>query len=151
MRYASQVSYGRPDACPDDAVDVSGVVGGPTDLRCSYSDAMGPPITRIRGRVLVEGPPGSPGESPGRIDVVVHQAPDAIGGPLGKEVARASTDPQGAFSVGTKLPSGDYVVAVPGPGKRTLAQRPITVGGEAGHQLDDVRLVIPRPLDDDAP
>lgn len=150
MRYAGQVAYGTPEVCPDDAVapPAVGSAPGPMDLRCSYADTTGGPITSVRGRVLIEGPPGSLGESPGRIEVVVHEAPPAIGGPLGREVARATSDPQGAFSVGATLVAGDYEVVVPGPGGRALARRRITVGGDAGHRLDEVRLVIPRPLDD---
>ncbi|MEX1361947.1 MAG: hypothetical protein AB1Z98_02410 [Nannocystaceae bacterium] len=150
MRYAGQVAYGTPEVCPDDAVapPAVGSAPGPMDLRCSYADTTGGPMTRVRGRVLVEGPPGSPGESPGRIEVIVHEAPLAIGGALGREVARATSDPQGAFSVGATLVAGDYEIVVPGPRGRALARRRITVGGDAGHRLDEVRLVIPRPLDD---
>ncbi|MCA9652526.1 MAG: hypothetical protein H6712_20925 [Myxococcales bacterium] len=149
MRYAGQVAYGRPDTCPDDDVDPNpDSMPGPMDLRCSYADTTGGPITRVRGRVLLEGPPGSPGDPPGRTEVIVHEAPPAIGGPLGREVARATTDPQGAFSIGATLRAGEYEVVVPGAGGRTLARRRISVGGDAGHRLDEVRLVIPRPMDE---
>lgn len=151
MRYAGQVAYGTPEVCPDDAVDPMGDgTPGPMDLRCSYADTTGGPITRVRGRVLLEPIPGQLGDPPGRTEVIVHEAPTAVGGPLGREVARATTDPQGAFSIGATLRAGDYEVVVPGPGGRTLARTRITVGDEAGHRLDEVRLTIPR-LADEAP
>lgn len=147
--FASQVAYGRPDACPEDAVDPYGDgTPSPMDLRCSYADGTGGIITRVRGRVLLEGAPGSPGDSPGRLDVVMHQAPRALDGPLGPEVARVSTDPQGSFTVGVKLRGGEYVLVVPDPaGGPARAQQRIVLGGEAGFQLDGLRLVIPRPMD----
>jgi hypothetical protein len=90
------------------------------------------------------------GESPGRLEVVMHEAPRALDGPLGAEVAHASTDPQGAFTVGVMLRRGEYVLVVPGPaGARPRAQLRLTVGGEAGHRIDDVRLVIPRAIDEE--
>lgn len=149
MRYAGQVAYGTPEVCPDDAVDPMGDgTPGPMDLRCSYSDTTGGPITRVRGRVLLEGGPGSLGDPPGRVEVIVHEAPPAVGGPLGREVARATTDPQGAFSIGATLRAGEYEVVVPGPGTRVRARQRITIGDEAGHRIDDVRLVIPRTDDE---
>ncbi len=148
--FASQVAYGRPDACPEDAVDPYGDgTPSPMDLRCSYSDGTGGIITQVRGRVLLEGAPGSPGDSPGRLDVVMHEAPRALDGPLGPEVGRASTDPQGAFTLGVKLRAGEFVLVVPGAaGGRPRVQQRIEIGGEAGHRLEGVRLVIPRPLDE---
>jgi hypothetical protein len=151
--FATQVAYGQPDTCPDDAVaDVYGDGSpSPMDLRCSYADGTGAVLTRVHGRVLLEGPPGSPGESPGRLTVVLHRAPKAPGGPLGPELAHAVTDPQGSFSLGAMLRGEELVIVVPDPeGGRPLVEHRITVGGDAGHRLDDVRLVIPRPLDDAA-
>ncbi|MCA9712482.1 MAG: hypothetical protein KDK70_42025, partial [Myxococcales bacterium] len=150
LRMVTQPAAGRPDACPDDAVDPYGDgTPGPMDLRCSYADTTGGVLTRVQGRVLLEGPPGSPGESPGRTEVIVVEAPRAVDGPLGRAVAEATTDPQGAFSVGAMLAPGEYVVLVPGRADGgPLAQRRITVGGAQGHHLEGVRLVIPRALDE---
>lgn len=144
-----QPAVGRPDACPEDAVDPRGDgTPGPMDLRCSYQDGAGGIPTRVQGRVLREGPPGSPGESPGRTEVIVYEAPRAIDGPPGRAVAKVTTDPQGAFSVGAMMAPGEYLVVVPADAARApLASRRIAVGGEAGHRLDDIRLVIPRPMD----
>lgn len=115
------------------------------DLRCSYAGTTGGVLTQVRGRVLLEGGPGSLGESPGRTEVIVYEAPRALDGPLGRAVAEATTDPQGSFRVGAMLPPGDYVLVIPGHAeRRPLAQRRITVGGDAGHQLRDIRIVIPR-------
>lgn len=149
--FATQVAHGRPDTCPEDAVDPYGDgTPSPMDLRCSYADGTGGVLTRVHGRVMREGPPGSPGESPGRLEVVMHEAPRALDGPLGAEVAHASTDPQGAFTVGVMLRRGEYVLVVPAAaGGRPRAQQRIRVGGEAGHRIDDVRLVIPRALAED--
>ncbi|MCH9680071.1 MAG: carboxypeptidase-like regulatory domain-containing protein [Deltaproteobacteria bacterium] len=137
---------GRPDVCPDDAVDPHGdTTPSAMHLRCSYADAAGGTPTRVKGRVSVEGAPGSLGDSPGRIAVVVHQAPRAVDGPPGPKVAEATTDPQGTFSIGALLRPGEYVVVVADvPGRGPPVQRRITVGGEAGHTLSDVQLVIPR-------
>lgn len=148
--FATQAAHGRPDTCPEDAVDPYGDGSpSPMDLRCSYDDGTGSMLTRVRGRVALEGPPGSPGESPGRVEVVVHEAPRALEGPLGRRVAHATTDPQGGFTVGAMLRGGAYVLVVPDPaGGRPLVQQRITVGGDAGHRLDDVQLVIPRSLDE---
>ncbi len=149
VRMAKQPAAGRPDVCPEDAVDPFGDgTPSPMDLRCSYSDTTGGVLTRVQGRVLLEGAPGSVGESPGRTEVIVYEAPLALGGPLGRAVASATTDPQGAFTLGSMLPAGEYVVVVPGHANGgPLAQRRIVVGGENGHRLDDVRLVIPRAMD----
>ena len=153
--FATQVAYGRPDTCPDDAVaDVYGDGSpSPMDLRCSYADGTGGVLTRVHGRVLLEGPPGSSGESPGRVTVVLFRAPKVPGEPLGPELAHAVTDPQGTFSLGAMLRGGELVLQVydsEGARGRPLVERRITVGGDAGYQLDDVRRVIPRPMDDDA-
>lgn len=146
--FATQIAYGRPDTCPEDAVDVYGDgTPSPMELRCSYADGTGSMLTRVQGRVLVEGPPGSTGDSPGRVEVVVHQAP-RVGELLGAEVARVVTDPQGTFSVGAMLRPGELVLVVIDPdGGPPLVQQRITVGGEAGHRLEGVRLVVPRPME----
>lgn len=148
VRLVRQPAVGRPDVCPDDAVDAYGDgTPGPMDLRCSYADGSGGLPTRVRGRVLVE-TPGGPGASPGRTTVIVYEAPRTIDGPPGRAVAEATTDPQGSFSVGAMLAPGEYLVAVPGRVEgRPRASRRITVGGEAGHQLEDVRLMIPQAMD----
>jgi hypothetical protein len=150
--FATQVAYGRPDACPEDAVDPYGDgTPSPMDLRCSYTDGTGAVLTRVHGRVLFEGPPGSPGESAGRVTVVLHRAPRALGQPLGPELARVVTEPQGTFTLGAMLRAGELVLVVADPdGGPPLLQQRIVVGGDAGHHLADVRLVIPRPLDDEA-
>jgi hypothetical protein len=147
--FATQVAYGRPETCPDDAVDPYGDGSpSPMDLRCSYTDGTGSMVARVRGRVLREGPPGSPGESPGRISVVLHRAPKVPGGPLGPELAHTVTDPQGSFSLGAMLRPGELLISVYGSeGGRALVERRVTIGGEAGFRLEDVRLVIPRPMD----
>lgn len=161
VRVVRQPAVGRPDVCLEGAVDPYGDgTPGPMDLRCSYEDGAGGVLTRVRGRVLEEGPPGSPGESPGRTEVIVYEAPRAIDGSpggavapgrasaLGRAVAKVTTDPQGAFSVGAMMAPGEYLVVVPGgTAGAPLASRRIEVGGKAGHRLDDVRLVIPRPMD----
>lgn len=156
--FATQVAYGTPETCPDDAVSDVYADGSPSpmDLKCSYADGTGGIVTRVRGRVLVEGPPGSPGESPGRVTVVLYRAPKAPGDPLGPKLAHAVTDPQGAFSLGAMLRPGELLITVQdADGGRPLVERRVTVGGAAGHRLDDVRLVIPRALDaaedEDAP
>lgn len=149
MRMARQPAAGRPEVCPDDAVDPYGDgTPSPMDLRCSYADTTAGVLTRIRGRVLVEGPPGSPGGSPGRTKVIVYEAPRAIDGPPGRAVAHATTDPQGAFTLGSMLPAGEYLLVVPDDdgGRPRVSQR-ITVSGATGRHLDDVRLYIPRPID----
>jgi len=151
--FATQVAYGRPETCPDDAVaDVYGDGSpSPMDLRCSYADGTGSVLARVRGRVLLEGPPGSPGESPGRMTVVLVRAPKVPGDPFGPELAHAVTDPQGAFSMGAMLRGGELVLQVydaEDGGGRPLVERRITMGGDAGYRLDDVRLVIPRPMDE---
>ncbi|MEM7151233.1 MAG: hypothetical protein AAF799_00250 [Myxococcota bacterium] len=149
MRHAGRVAYGTPAVCPDDAVDPMGDgTPGPMDFRCSYGDTTGGAITQIRGRVSIEGGPGSTGASPGRVEVEVFEAPTAIGGPLGRKVAHGTTDPQGTFSVGATIREGQYVLVVPGDGPRPRAERTIDVGGDFGHRLDDVQLVIPRPMDE---
>ena len=150
MPFATQVAYGKPETCPDDAVaDVYGDGSpSPMDLRCSYADGTGGMVTRVHGRVLVEGPPGSSGESPGRVTVVLYRAPKTPGEPLGPELAHAVTDPQGSFSLGAMLRPGELLILVQDPdGGRPLVERRITVGGQAGYRLDDVRLVIPRAMD----
>lgn len=148
--FATQVAYGKPDTCPDDAVaDVYGDGSpSPMDLRCSYADGTGGMITRVRGRVLVEGPPGSPGESPGRVTIALYRAPKVPGEPLGPELAHAVTDPQGSFSLGAMLRPGELVIVVrDDEAGRPLVEQRIAVGGDAGYRLDDVRLVIPRAMD----
>ena len=149
MRHAGRVAYGTPAVCPDDAVDPmgDGTPGG-MDFRCSYSDTTGGAITQIRGRVSIEGGPGSMGESPGRVEVEVYEAPEVVDGPKGRKVAHGTTDPQGTFSVGATLRQGQYVLVVPGEGPQPRAERIINVGGDAGHRLDDVLVVIPRPMDE---
>lgn len=148
--FATRIAYGRPDTCPEDAVDPYGDgTPSPMDLRCSYDDGTGSVPTRVRGRVSVEGAAGTTGRSPGRVDVVVHEAPKVIDGPPGRRVAHATTDPQGTFLVSAMLRSGEYVLVVTSPeGGRPLVQQPITIGGEAGHRIEDVRLVVPRALDE---
>jgi hypothetical protein len=148
--FATQVAYGRPAACPDDAIDPYGDgTPSPMDLRCSYTDGTGGVLTRVRGHVMLEGPPGSTGDPPGRVEVVMHEAPRGEG-PLGPEVAHASTDPQGAFTMGVKLRRGEYVLVVRDEaGGRPRAQQRVTVGGQDDSALDRVRLVIPRALDDE--
>lgn len=143
------VANGRPDTCPENAVDAGdGTAPGPMDLRCSYADAAGAVLTRIKGHVLHEGAPGSLGESPGRITVEVYRAPRALDGPLGAKVAEATTDPQGAFSVSATLDRGDYVLVVPGSGPRPLVRQRVAVGGDAGHRIEGLHLMIPRPMDE---
>jgi hypothetical protein len=146
--FATQVAYGRPDTCPEDAVDPYGDgTPGPMDLRCSYSDGTGSILTRVRGRVQVEGPPGTSGGSPGRVRVALHRAPKAPGEGLGRELAHGFTEPQGTFTLGAMLRPGEMVLLVTDPDDGALlVQQRVTVGGEAGHRLD-VRIVIPRPLD----
>jgi hypothetical protein len=147
--FATQVAYGRPDTCPDDAVaDVYGDGSpSPMDLRCSYADGTGAVLTRVRGRVLFEGPAGSVGGSPGRVTVVLHRAPRRPGEPVGPEIGHATTDPQGTFSLGVMLRPGEHVLRVDDPeGGPPLVQQRLVVGGDAGHRLEDVRLVIPRAM-----
>lgn len=147
--FATQVAYGRPDACPEDAVDPYGDgTPSPMDLRCSYADGTGSVLTRVRGRVSIEGADGTLGAAPGRIEVVLHEAPKQLDGPLGRRVAHATSDPQGVFSLGAMLRGGQYVLVVSDDGGAPLVQQRITLGGDAGHRIDDVWLVIPRPLDD---
>lgn len=151
MRYAGEVAYGRPDSCPDDAVDPMGDgTPGPMDMRCSYANTTGA-LTRVKGRVLVEATSGGLGNSPGRVVVFVHEAPAARGGPLGRKAAEATTDPQGVFSIAADLPDGDYVIAVQGERGKVRARQRVTVGGDAGRKVEGVRVVIPRPMDDVAP
>ncbi|MCX4243170.1 hypothetical protein [Paraliomyxa miuraensis] len=148
--FATQIAYGRPETCPEGAVDPHGDgTPSPMDLRCSYDDGTGSIPTRIRGRVSLEGSPGTVGRSPGRVEVVVHEAPKAIDGPIGGRVAHASTDPQGVFVVSAMLRSGEYVLVVRTPGQaRPLVEQRITLGGPAGHRIEGIQLVVPRRLDD---
>lgn len=150
--FATQAAYGRPDTCPEDAVDVYGDgTPGPDDLRCSYSDGTGSMLTRVHGRVQLEGPPGSSGESPGRVRVGLHRAPKVAGEVMGPELAHVVTEPQGTFTLGAMLRPGEMMLVITDPESgESLAQQRVMVGGAAGHRLD-VRIVIPRPLDDDAP
>ncbi len=160
MNFVRTPAAGRPDVCPDDAVDPYGDgTPSPMDLRCSYADSTGGTLTRVQGRVLVEAGPGALGNSPGRVTVVIHEAPRAIDGPPGRKVAEATTDPQGAFSVGAMMRPGEYLVVVTDlPGRGGPVQQRVTVGRDAGHRLSEVRLVIPRdrmltdePTDDESP
>lgn len=151
--FATEIAYGRPATCPEDAVDPYGDGSpSPMDLRCSYADGTGGVLTQIRGRVQVAGGPGSSDASPGRVDVTLYRAPRAPGDPLGPAVAHTVTEPQGTFSLGAMLRGGAHVLVVTEPdGGALLVRRAIEVGGDAGHRLDDVRLVIPRPPDDAEP
>ena len=147
--FATQAAYGRPDTCPEGAVsDVYGDGSpSPMDLRCSYADGTGGVLTRVRGRVVLEGPPGSPGESPGRVTVTLHRVPP-VGEPFGPELAHATTDPQGTFSLGVMLRPGELVLSVADPdGGPPLVQQRMTVGGDAGHRIEGLRVVIPHPMD----
>lgn len=151
--FATQAAYGRPDTCPEGAVsDVFGDGSpSPMDLRCSYSDGTGSILTRVHGRVELEGPPGSTGASPGRVRVGLHRAPKAAGEVLGPELAHVITEPQGTFTLGAMLRPGEMMLVITDPDSGDpIARQPITVGGDAGHKLD-VRVVIPRLLDADEP
>lgn len=151
--FATQAAYGRPETCPEGAV--SNVYGdrmptpSPMDLRCSYADGTGSVLTRVRGRVVLEGPAGSPGEAPGRVTVALYKVPP-VGQALGPELGHAVTDPQGTFSLGVMLRPGEMLLVVPDPdGGPPLVQQRLVVGGDAGHRIEGVRIVIPRPMDEE--
>jgi hypothetical protein len=136
LELANRPAAGRPATCPDDAVDVFGDgTPSPMDARCSYDDAFGEGLSRVRGKVLGEGESGALPQPLAGVEVTVHRLE---GGTIDRPVARAITDAQGAFTFSAILPAGEYALVVPGGAHRT-----ITVGGAGARVVDDVVLVVP--------
>lgn len=138
MSYADRIAYGRPATCPDDAVDVFGDGRpGPDDLRCSYSDTAGGELVRVAGRVQLPAEGATLGAGVPDVTVLVQEL-ERTGAP-GRVVARATTDPQGTFSVGAVLKAGEYLLVVPGAGSgppRASRRFEITEGQKSVGRLD---------------
>ena len=136
LELANKPAAGRPATCPDGAVDAFGDgTPSPMDARCSYEDAFGEGMSRVRGKVMGEGDHGGLPRPLSGVQVTIHRVE---AGGLGRPVARATTDAQGSFSFSAFLPAGDYALVVDGGALRT-----ISLTGAGARVLDDVSLIVP--------
>jgi hypothetical protein len=133
---ANRPAAGRPVTCPDDAIDVFGDgTPSPMDARCSYEDAFGEGLSRVRGKVMGEGDPGGLPQPLAGIEVTAHRVEAGV---LGAALARATTDTQGSFTFSAILPAGEYALVIAGGAHRT-----ITLGGAGARVIDDVLVLVP--------
>jgi hypothetical protein len=137
-------SVGRADTCPDDAVAIDDRFGpGPSEVRCSYSDAIGQGVTTLSGQVRAED--GAIGVGMGDVVVSVHAAsgppnPDDPGPALASTV----TDAQGSFHFSAVLDAGDYLLVAKdenAPG--ALAFRTLTLDAGTRRELSDLLIWVP--------
>lgn len=139
-QFVGQAAAGRPDTCPDGAVDPFGDgTPGPDDLRCSYRDVPGGSVVKVRGQVITEPEGAAPGSGIADAEVVITGSTD--GGPP-KVLARTTTDAQGSFSLGVMLPPGRYAIALAG---RPATARTLEVAG-SGDDQDGLVLIVPRSV-----
>ena len=139
-KFVGRAASGRPDTCPEGAVDPFGDgTPGPDDLRCSYRDVPGGSVVEIRGQVITEPDGAAPGRGVADTEVVITGTVD--GGPP-KVLARTTTDAQGSFSLAAMLPPGRYALALAG---RPATARTLEVQGN-GDDPDDLVLIVPKPV-----
>lgn len=139
-QFVGQAASGRPDTCPEGAVDPFGDgTPGPDDLRCSYRDVPGGSVVKVRGQVITEPEGAAPGQGIADAEVVITGSTD--GGPP-KVLAKTTTDAQGSFSLGVMLPPGRYAVALAG---RPATARTLEVAG-SGDDQDGLVLIVPRSV-----
>lgn len=95
---------GRPETCPDDAIDPGGPGGGPMAPRCSYDDAAAS-MVQLRGSVLLEaGGAGEIARPAEGMRVTVERSGDQVG--------KTVSDAQGGFTVSLATGPGTYVLRV---------------------------------------
>ena len=130
---------GRPETCPDDAVDPGGPGGGPMAARCSYDPGSDAHLVQLRGSVLLEGGEGEMPVPAEGMRVEIRRDDTANG----KVVGRSVTDAQGGFSVSLKGPPGAYNVrTISEETGETLAQRRFVVS-ENGRAVSGLDLLLP--------
>lgn len=136
LELANRPAAGRPATCPEGAVDVFGDgTPSPMDARCSYDDAYGEGLSRVRGKVVGEGAPGGLPVPLAGVHLTVHRMES---GQLGGPVAKATTDAQGSFTFSAFMPAGEYALVVEGGAQRTLS-----LGGAGARVVDDIVVVVP--------
>lgn len=140
--YPRQMAAGRPATCPEGAVDPDPSLPGPMDARCSYNDALGGLVVRVRGKVLLEGEGLLPGAAAEARVVLRSAEPD------GRTIGEVLTDAQGGFSFTVVLRDREYVLeALDRENGRPLAERRLVPSLE----LDTITLVIPKRSEPSTP
>ncbi len=135
FNFLTTPAYGRPDTCPDDAVDPGGPGGGPMAARCSYANASGE-MMQLRGSVLLEvSGSGIPRPAEGMRVIVSDDA--------GKQVGRTTSDAQGRFTVGLSQPPGAYVLRVVATDTGAVLTERSVVVPEGARTVNDLDLVLP--------
>ena len=139
FNFLASPANGRPDTCPDDAVDPGGPGGGPMAPRCSYSDASAG-MVQLRGTVLLQGADGTQNAPAEGMRVTIHR--DGAG-PVGEQIGRTMSDAQGRFSVSLSVGSGAYRLrAVAEDTGEVLAERPFVIP-EGARRVDDLDVILP--------
>jgi hypothetical protein len=117
----------------------------PVQTRCAYEDSAGGGITKLGGKVYVEGSRGGLGTGAPNMIVTVHRVRDPARKPgSGEQVARTTTDAQGGFHLSALLPPAQYDVVVRDPANdRVLVFRRIRLEGVDPRTLESIQLTIP--------
>lgn len=136
MTFLNQPADGRPETCPDDAVDPGGPGGGPMAGRCSYRNTGDSGMVQLRGSVLLEGAGDQMARGAEGMRVIVLDA-------RGKEtVGRTLSDAQGRFTVSVSVPPGQYVLrAVAEESEEVLAERTFIIADQAT-TLSELDLIL---------
>ncbi|MBL4689537.1 MAG: hypothetical protein JKY37_33425 [Nannocystaceae bacterium] len=137
----SQAAHGRPDTCPDGAVDPFGDgTPAPDDARCSYQ-APGGSLVELRGQVTTASDGAHPGEPVDGVEVVVFVVVEGGRG-VRREVARTRADAQGSFSIAAMLRPGRYTV---GLADSPASARSFEIGA-SGSVPESLMVIVPRSM-----
>lgn len=141
MVLVDQPAAGRPQTCPENAVDPMGEQRpGPLDAACSFSDFAGGPLVRIEGKVLAEGDGPLPSPLPDTVVSVHRVEADGVPPRLGPRLARLVTDAQGGFSLSAMLAPGPYVAVIATAHGPPVQRRFELAPGE--RSIRDLRIIV---------
>lgn len=137
MTFLSQPANGRPQTCPDDAVDPGGAGGGPMGARCSYRTTGNSGLVQLRGSVLLEGAGDQMARGAEGMRVTVHDASGKA------SIGRTLSDAQGHFTVSVSVEPGQYLLRVVSEETdEVLAERTFVVTDQ-GTVLTGLDLTLP--------
>jgi hypothetical protein len=140
LKYPHIQAAGRPANCPDRPMTNPNGIASPDAIRCSYDDGVGAGSARLTGSVYGEGQSAMSDVALEGVSITVHKIKGASS--PGDIVGRATSDPQGRYSMSAMLPEGEYLVIARDAEGNELARAPLRTrkGSDSDFKVD---LLVP--------